>query len=457
MRGLSLKKALISSTVVSMMMIVSACGSTKTAAPTASESVKPADATAAAAATAKPPERVKLKILGHVSWFKSGYEAVKKDAALHGFDLEEEKVPDTDAGNDLIKTRFATKDTPDLLLFFPGSIFSNFGPPADNFVKQEDQSWMANFDKAKWVRALDEKESAASDVRGYYAAPYWGANVSAVLYNKKVFESLNLKVPKTTAEFLAVCEALKQAGKTPVFYAGKDNWTLQLLPFDSASKQGYNELANKINKNTAKFTQYDNLKKGILSLVDLKNKGYINKDFLSDTYDNAEKALATGTAGMFHMGTWMMSDIATKFPDNLNDIGSFIMPFDGNDSDILPVFAPYGFFVPKGKNQEAAQRFVNYFESIETQNLYFANEGGIPAIKGVTKTKLSSAEMDAKSLLDANRGYPNWQYGFDYSVSNFGVYLQDALVGSKTADQVLEAMDKDFEKDAKVKKDPNFK
>ncbi|MBB6670647.1 ABC transporter substrate-binding protein [Cohnella nanjingensis] len=455
MRGLLSKRVGLMSAIVAMMLILAACGGNNNAAsPSTSDSAKPT-ASSTASASNQPAERVKLKVLGHASWFKSGWDAVAKDAAAHGFDLEVEKVPDTDAGNDLIKTRFATKDTPDILLFFPGSIFSNMGPPADYFVKQEDQPWMDNFDKSAWVRALDEKENVNGD-RGFYAAPYWGSNVSAVLYNKKVFESLNLQIPKTYADFLAVCEAIKKAGKIPVYYSGKDSWTLQLLPFDAASKKGYGELADKINKNQAKFTQYDNMKKGIETLVDLKNKGFINKTFLSDTYDNAEKALATGEAGMYHMGTWMMSDIVTKFQDNVNDIGAFIMPFDGDDTDILPVFAPYGMFVPKGKNQDAAQKFVNYFESIETQNLYFENEGGIPALNGVTKTKLTPAELDAKTLVDAGRKFANWQYGFDYDLSNFGVYLQDALVGNKTPDQVLAAMDKDFAKDAKTKKDPNF-
>lgn len=419
----------------------------KSSANTAGQITATPEGTAAGTQT----EKVKLKVIGHASWFKSGWEAILKDAEAHGFELVVEKVPDTEAGNDLIKTRFATKDLPDILLYRPRAITKDFGNPDDVVVNQEDQPWMTNFPKESWKGALDEANGK------FYAAPYWGSSVAGVLYNKKVFASLDLEIPKTYEEYLAVCEALKNAGITPVFYAGKDAWTLQLLPFTYASKKGYTDLAEKINTNQAKFTQYDNMKNGMLTLLDLKEKGYINKDYLSDTYDNAEQALATGTAGMYHMSTWMMDDIVKKFPENVDDIGFFIMPLEGNEKDIAPIFAPQGMYVVKGPNQEAAQRFVNYFESIDTQNLYFGNEGGIPLIKGVTKTKLTPAELEGKKVIDEGRGIANWETSFNYSYGDLGSALQDILVGAKTPDQALGGFDKEFQKNAKTNNDPNFK
>ncbi len=450
MRAIFSKKSFVSAMIIVTMIFLTACSGNQ------NENADASKLAETVAASSEATEPVKLRVLGHATWFKSGWEAIKSDALAHGFELIEEKVPDSDAGNDLIKTRFATQDIPDILLYFPTALFRDFGAPADVFVKQDEQLWMENFDKKAWVNVLDENENLEGD-RGYYAAPYWGSNVSVVLYNKKIFAGLHLRIPKTYGEYLAVCEAIKKAGITPVFYAGKESWTLQLLAIDVASKKGYDELADRINTNKMKFVQFDNLKRGITTLIDLKNKGYIQQDYLSDDYNAAQKALATGTAAMFHMATWVMDDIGKKFPDQVNDVGSFIMPIDGDDTDIAPVFAPYGMFVPKGKNQEAAQRFVNYFESIETQNLYFSNEGGIPAIKGVKKTKLSSAEIDGKRFVDAGRFNTSFGYFLKYYYGDLGAFLQDALVGSKTPEQVLETMDKEFARDAKVKNDPDFR
>jgi len=448
MRKFFFKKASMALMLVATMAFAAACTSNNAnnASPTSQS-----EATPEGTATGAPSEKVKLKVIGHASWFKSGWEAIQKDAEANGFELIVEKVPDTEAGNDLIKTRFATKDLPDILLYRPRAITKDFGNPDEIVVNQEDQPWMANFPKESWKGALDETNGK------FYAAPYWGSSVAGVLYNKKVFASLNLEIPTTYEEFLAACETIKNGGITPVFYAGKDAWTLQLLPFTYASKKGYTDLAENVNKNQAKFTQYDNMKNGMLKLLDLKEKGYINKDYLSDTYDNAEQALATGKAAMYHMSTWMMDDIVKKFPDKVNDIGFFIMPLEGNVNDIAPVFAPQGMYVVKGPNQEAAQRFVNYFESIETQNLYFGNEGGIPLIKGVTKTKLTPAELEGKKVIDEGRGIANWETSFNYSYGDLGSALQDILVGTKTPDKALSDFDKEFVKNAKTNNDPNFK
>ncbi|MCD9023150.1 ABC transporter substrate-binding protein [Cohnella silvisoli] len=402
------------------------------------------------------PPTTKLKVLGHATWFKSGWNALVKDAALHGFELEVETVPDTPSGNDLIQTRFATRDTPDILLYFPGILLRDFGPPSELFVKQEDQPWMANLDKDAWAGALDDAETPDGLVRGYYAVPYWGSNGSVILYNKKVFKAYSLNIPKTYAEFLHICETLKQMNVTPVYYSGKDAWTLQLLVFNAASKRGYHVLVDKINANQAKFTEYVNFKRGLEVMLELKNKSYINADYLSGTYDSAQKALATGKAGMYPMATWVMNDISEKYPDQVNDIGAFILPFDGDETDVVPVFAPYGMFVPKGKNQEAAQKFVNYFASIDTQNLYFAHEGGIPALKGVVQKKLTPAEADVKRDMDAGRSLANWQYAMKYNSGDLPAYIMDVLVGGKTTEQVLSAMDKEFAKDAKANGDPIF-
>ena len=55
--------------------------------------------------------------------------------------------------------------------------------------------------------------------RGSNEIEFYGA-----YYNKGMFEELGLAVPTTYDEFLAVCEALKQAGKIPIAYANQGGW-----------------------------------------------------------------------------------------------------------------------------------------------------------------------------------------------------------------------------------------
>ncbi|BBH22144.1 hypothetical protein Back11_34890 [Paenibacillus baekrokdamisoli] len=438
-----------------LMVVVTACGSgNKESSSSPADSAQSDSPSAPEANASAPLEKIKIKGIGHASWFKNGMDEVIIAAAKKtGIELELEKIPEGMDGVNLVKARFATGDKPDLLFYYAGlGDTQGFGKMSDTFVSQEDQPWITNFDKSSWKGIMTALEDGL-----YYGAPYGGSNTSVVLYNKKVFESLGLKVPTTMDEFWSVSEALKKGGKIPVYLSGKDAWTLQLPVQHAQATPSTAEVLAKIDVNQAKFTDWTARKTGLQFLKDVTSKGLTNKDVLSDTYDNAQKALATGEAGMYIMATWVMTDIAKKFPDQTADIGAFIMPYQGADADKSYIFAPNAVFVVKGKNEEAAQRFVNFFESLEAQNIFFGKDGGIPAIKGVTVTSLTPAELEAKALLDSGKASGDG-YVMKYDINAaFPAYLQDIITGGKTPEQVLEAQQKDYEKAAKAKDDPNFK
>ncbi|MFC4600875.1 ABC transporter substrate-binding protein [Cohnella hongkongensis] len=401
------------------------------------------------------PETVQIKMLGHATWFVQGMEAIIPEAKKNGFDLVIEKVPEGDDGANLMKTRFATNDKPDILFYQNGiSINHGFGVPGDVFVAQDDQPWMENFDKDAWKNLMDTLEDGH-----WYGAPYGGTDMGMVLYNKKLFQELNLQVPTTMDEFWKVAEALKAAGKTPVYFSGQDAWTVQLpILLSGASRQGA-ELIPLMNENKAKMTEWTDRKVGMQFIKEAVEKGFANADILSSTYDNAQKALASGEAGMYHMATWVMNEIVTKYPEGVEDIGAFVMPYKGGGQDLAAIWAPKAMYIVKGENQNDAQRFVNWFEQPAVQDVFFAKQGGIPAIKGVKQTSLTPAELDAKKYLDEGRAIANVPYPIKFnSDANLPTYAQELFVeGGKTPDQALEALQKDMEADAKAKGDPNFK
>jgi raffinose/stachyose/melibiose transport system substrate-binding protein len=456
MRKKAVKKILAGVTMLALVAALSACGSsgngngsgTKNSSNNNSE-----NPTSTPSANVKQEVSI-IKMIGHTTWFVQGMEAIIPVAKENGFELEIEKVPDGDDGANLMKTRFATNDKPDILFYQSGiTTNSNFGNPADVFVAQDDQPWMTNFDKTAWKNLMDTIEDGH-----WYGAPYGGADMGVVLYNKKLFEQLNLQIPTNMDEFWAVAEAIKAAGKTPVYFSGQDAWTLQLpVLISSASQQGAT-LIPQFNVNKAKITDWTDRKAGMTFMQEVVAKGYVNKDILSSTYDNAQKELSNGDTGMYFMATWVMNEIVSKYPDGVKDIGAFVMPYKGNEEDLAAIWAPKSMYVVKGKNQENAQKFVNWFEQPEIQDMFFAVQGGIPTIKGVTKTSLTPAELDAKKYLDEGKAIGNTPYPFLYGFGSLPTYLQELLVkNGKTPDQVLEAMQKEMEINAKAKDDPNFK
>lgn len=57
-----------------------------------------------------------------------------------------------------------------------------------------------------------------------YGVPY-ATNASGILYNKDMFEELDISIPETWDELMEVCEKIKTAGKTPLELTFADNWT----------------------------------------------------------------------------------------------------------------------------------------------------------------------------------------------------------------------------------------
>src|SRR5712691_3509571 len=59
-----------------------------------------------------------------------------------------------------------------------------------------------------------------------YDIPNSSQVIPLVYYNKAIFAKLHLKIPKTWAQFVAVCKAIKASGETPIAIGGsQDTWT----------------------------------------------------------------------------------------------------------------------------------------------------------------------------------------------------------------------------------------
>lgn len=189
----------------------------------------------------------------------------------------------------------------------------------------------------------------------------------------------------------------------------------------------------------------------------MKDKGYIQKTWLSDTYDAQQKAIVEGTAAMTCNATWMMDEIQKKYPDQMDNVGGFSPVFDGND--------PIGAWMPNAlvgfnttKNTDAVKDFLNYFGSLETQTIYFNAQPAISIVKGI---KVSGIAKASQEILDqyqnSGNGMTLWQAASvpssvtSVSKGDFTEYSMNILIGTKTPDEVMKDMRKAMEKDAKTK------
>ncbi|KRE36571.1 ABC transporter substrate-binding protein [Paenibacillus sp. Soil724D2] len=444
------KRALSVVMAVSLASIsLTACG-TGGSSPGASASPS---GTNAAKRNAAPKE---ITMLMFTDWYKSGIQAVEKDindnADKLGFKLNIEKVAGGQQGSELYKARAAANELPMLV--------PNYGV---NWIKGN-LGGLGHFQEVggDWTKNIPESIMKApqftdTDSGKVYGIPFDSINLLGVFYNKKVFEKLNLAVPKTYAEFLADSDKIKAAGITPIYLPGKDSWTVNVFDHEGwlTESQPLNDIFAKINTNKAHYTDFSGFKNAIQKHKELLDKGYIQKTYLSDSYDGSEKAIAEGTAAMTINATWIMDDIKKKFPDKANDIGAFRVPFDGNNK--LSLFVPFNLSVTdQFKDKELLKKFIDYFTSQSTQQKFFDAQGGIPYQKGITSALLP-AQSDLKAYVDQGNTDTFWGNLTKYDSSDTNNSILDYFTGGKTIDQILPAMDAATAKDAKAKADPNWK
>lgn len=377
-----------------------------------------------------------------------------KDAEKITVDLQ--VIPDSQFSQ-LIKTKVASGEAPDLVSQNSQQLLV-LG--ADNFADLSSEPWIERLSMPDTIKS-DDGKIQMFPLKGY---SYFGG----VWYNKKVFNDLGITPnPATYAEFLAIADKVKNSGKdiTPIYMSDKDSWTSQIFcasAFSIALNPNEKDIASKIYKNELKLTDVPELKKSLQDYLDLYSKGYTNKNHLSATWDMAKEALANGNAAMVINGDWVVNDIKAKWPDKVQDIGHFALPY--NDKEIVNTGKDIQslFVAANSKNLDAVKRFLNAYSQPEYQNKYYtANPAPVAAFKDcdggqveeVIKQSVEKYVTSGKTVYEFPDLMPE---AYSAYTDSFMLNLGAGSVGKKNVDDILKEYQQKYEEIMKVKKMPGW-
>jgi len=349
-------------------------------------------------------------------------------------------------GDNVVKTRLATGDMDDLSFYNSGSLFQALNPP-QNFVDLTDEPYMS--------RIIDSFKATVSVDGRVYGIPAQTAMGGGWLYNRKVFAQLGLKVPRTWAELLANCEKIKAAGKVAVIGSYKDDWTSQLIYLaDYYNVQAKDpSFASDYTSHKATIAGTPIALRSFEKLQEIYAKGFMNKDLLATTYEQALKMLADGTGAQYPMLTFSLANIKATAPDRINDIGFFAQPGDSPSSNGLTVWMPAGIYVYKnGKNIDAAQKWVAFYVSSEGIEAYMTRQipDGPFAIKGVKlPNEVIPAVKEMLPYFDSGRTAPALEFLSPIKGPNLPQICVEVGSGITSPQEAANEYDRDVEKQAK--------
>jgi raffinose/stachyose/melibiose transport system substrate-binding protein len=262
--------------------------------------------------------------------------------------------------DNMVKTRLSTQEMTDVFAYNSGSLFQAIKP----------ESQLHPLDDEPWVDKLDPAfVPTVSANKQVYGAPFGSAFGGGVLYNKKVYKKLGLKIPKTWDEFMANNAKIKAAGIDPVIQSYGDTWTSQLFvlaDFHNVAAQDP-DWAEKYTANQVKYSQPPAVE-GFQYLQEVHEAGYLNKNFGSLKFQPALSTLAKGKGAHYPALTVIVPVLQTSDPDRIDDVGFFALPAKNASDTGLTLWLPGGVYIPKtteGAKLDAAKKFLAFIASPE--------------------------------------------------------------------------------------------
>ncbi len=353
-------------------------------------------------------------------------------------------------GDNLVKTKLATSDMSDVFQYNNGSLLQAI-KPEQNLAPLDDQAWVGQLDQT----FADSSKGADGKL---YGGPIGTAFGGGVLYNIPIYKRLNLKVPLTWDEFMKNNAAIKADGKAaPVEQTYGETWTSQLYvlgDYHNVEAQ-VPDFAAKYTANEAKYATTPAALAGFQHIQEVKDAGYLNKDFASAKLNDGLKAVATGTAAHYPQLGGAANGIETLAPGKSNDVGFFALPGDDAATNGMTVWpGTSALYIPKsveGDKLDAAKKFIAFAASSEgcnstleaspPQGPFLSKACSLPA-------DVSQVAKDTQAYFDAGKASPALEFKSPIKGPNLEQICIQVGTGQVDAKKGAELYDQDVKKQA---------
>lgn len=265
----------------------------------------------------------------------------------------------------------------------------NSGEATDIFVMQstrwylggeiDPQKYCIDLTDEDWVKRLkpDWLPAVSHDGR-VYGLVLWDDNTGWVYtYNDKIFKRLGLSVPKTTQEFMEVCERIKRAGITPVYEPGASRWHSSLTFFELGGmfEERDPDLYQRLNSNKETFVGYQPFHRALDQILVAMQRGYFGENFMANTIEGAKTALMSGTAAMTLNKIGFSRSVLKANPNSGADSwGMFAIPWLDNRSVSIEKSAPTWFGNSKSRDPDAVLQFFRFLTRQDNLDRYAAEQ-----------------------------------------------------------------------------------
>ncbi|WP_225447231.1 ABC transporter substrate-binding protein [Streptacidiphilus sp. PB12-B1b] len=363
-----------------------------------------------------------------------------------GAKIDQVVFPDPFESN--LLTKWATGTRPDLMVFQSATDYLQQLNPAKNLIDLTGQPYVAKelFHQNKYASVSGGKD---------YGLSLETPSVFGLWFNKQIVAKDGLSAPTDFNQLVSACQTIKKdnPGVSPLYDAGGDQWTTQVLPFmlwTDAMKAG---LQNELNTNKAKWTNQA-IVQSLADYQTLIKDGCFNSNLKTGTYAQQESEFESGKVAMIPQGSWVSPDLvkAMGVTKMNQEIGWQAM---STSTATAAYSTTFSLQVPKTadtKGESAALSFLDFASGPAYQTFVDTNDQA-PALSGFkTPANVPDALLANYTAL-AGSGYPQL---FVASYGPFTTYMSEMIDGSATPERVANDLQQQWEQSATALSLPGF-
>lgn len=340
----------------------------------------------------------------------------------------------------IISTKMMSGEGPDI-----------FRTDGINLESQWPKEWFADLSDEEWVSRLTAGGASNlkwSDGR-IYQAPTQPLGPIGICYNKDTLEAAGVtELPTNWEEFKAACQKLKDAGYIPYnlqlssgdeFGATQMYKTGWMSMYLTMGTDAVNQFVLDYKENKVKMADCAEMEQVLDEILELRDLGYFNEDYLSTTMEMSSQRLGSGECGFTTGGEWILSGLTEDYPDC--NIGVMPMPV-GDEQGAIIVSPGVGMAVnADSKKLEAAKEFVAMWCAYDWQSEYAKLNPGTTWFTDVS-SEGNKLTADTSYWVSEGRAFPTFNGQMEiFPEMESRPLMQELLLGTLDAHGYLEALD----------------
>ena len=370
-------------------------------------------------------------------WWNDTYQGiVDKYCEEFGVEMEVNILP-AETASEVIKSQFATGELADITM-------NSASPSELTYMRASEM--LVDLSEEPWVEKISDTSGFLYTDAKLYGLPlasqdYWG-----FCANKNVLAECGLEVPTSKEELVACFDVLKEKGYIPFYSGAGDAWMCGNITASGlhADMEKDPDLVTKFNTNQMGYKDSESFKAMLQDIQDWAEAGYFGDNFMSQTWDGMQDAVANDKCG-FSIGltSWLTS-MDTTYGAGTSDKLELIPYYIGENEDIYMSTCCELYVSKDSENIDIAKHFLNWCCQDENLQQFYDGIGAASIFNDIYSNNIcDSTQKLMEKISDGTYGlflsHNSVVQGQDWDT--FCSMMQEVYMGDVSPEEFCEQYD----------------